>query len=95
MNPRTPDDGDFDAQAARMLDNVDSLLAGHGASRASLASGVTYLKHARDADALQRICRRRGFDAFPCAVVQADLCRPELLCETEVVAVLPPAAAQA
>lgn len=87
--------GDFAAQATRMIDNLESLLAGQGATRDDLASGVTYLKHARDAAALHEIHRRRGFDRFPCAVVQADLCRPELLCETEVVAVLPPAAAPA
>jgi enamine deaminase RidA (YjgF/YER057c/UK114 family) len=91
---RTVHVGDFSAQAARMLDNIDSLLTGQGAARATLASAVTYLKHARDAEELRRICARRGFDV-PCAVVVADLCRPELLCETEVVAVLPPAAAQA
>jgi enamine deaminase RidA (YjgF/YER057c/UK114 family) len=87
--------GDFAAQAARMLDNIDSLLAGHGATRDDLASGVTYLKHARDAATLHELDRQRGFDRFPCAVVQADLCRPELLCETEVVAVLPPGRARA
>ena len=35
----------------------------------------------------------RGFDNFPCAIVKAPLCRPELLCETEAVAVLPLATA--
>lgn len=87
---RTVHVGDFAAQAERMLDNIESLLAGHGAARADLASGITYLKRASDAVALQAIYRRRGFDAFPCAIVEAGLCRPELLCETEVVAVLPP-----
>lgn len=86
---RTVHVGDFAAQAERMLDNVDSLLTGHGAARTDLASGVTYLKRASDADVLHEIYRRRGFDHFPCAIVEADLCRPELLCETEAVAVLP------
>lgn len=92
---RTVHVGDFAAQVERMLDNVDSLLDGHGATHADLAGGVTYLKRARDAAALHEIYRRRGFDAFPCAVVEADLCRPELLCETEVVAFLPPTATAA
>ena len=86
---RTVHVGDFAAQAERMLDNIESLLEGHGAARADLASGVTYLKRASDAAALRALYRRRGFDAFPCAIVEAGLCRPELLCETEVVAVLP------
>lgn len=92
---RTVHVGNFAAQVERMLDNVESLLAGHGAARADLASGVTYLKRASDAAALYEIYRRRGFDTFPCAIVVADLCRPELLCETEAVAVLPPSETRA
>jgi enamine deaminase RidA (YjgF/YER057c/UK114 family) len=87
--------GDFAAQAERMLDNIASLLAQQGADVGSLVSGVTYVRHARDAGALRALYRRRGFDGFPCALVQAPLCRPDLLCETEVVAMLPPAAAGA
>ena len=82
--------GDFAAQAERMLDNIESLLAGQGATFADLMSGVTYVKRADDASLLRDLYRRRGFAGFPCAVVEAALCRPELLCETEVVAMLPP-----
>jgi enamine deaminase RidA (YjgF/YER057c/UK114 family) len=92
---RTVHAGDFTAQAERMLDNVESLLARREATFASLVSGVTYLKRAADAPTLRTLYRRRGFEGFPCAVVEAGLCRPELLCETEVVALLPPAAAGA
>ena len=48
-----------------------------------------------DAATLRTLYRQRGFDGFPCALVQAPLCRPDLLCETEVVALLPPATAGA
>ena len=84
--------GEFEAQAERMLDNIESLLAREGAAFASLISGVTYLRYPSDAPVLRSICRRRGFEGFPCALVEAVLCRPELLCETEAVAMLPPAA---
>jgi len=90
---RTAHAGDFRAQAERMLDNVESLLAGQGATFQNLLSGITYLKRPGDAAALDALYRQRGFEGFPNAVVIAPLCRPELLCEVEAVAVLPPATA--
>lgn len=92
---RTVHGGDFAAQAERMIDNIVSLLARQGADLANLVSGGTYVRDARDAAALRALYQRRGFDGFPCALVQAPLCRPDLLCETEVVALLPPATAAA
>jgi enamine deaminase RidA (YjgF/YER057c/UK114 family) len=92
---RTVHPGDFPAQVDRMLDNVASLLAGQGATFADVVSGVTYLRNPDDAPALRAMFRRRGFDGFPCAQVEAPLCRPELLCETEVLAILPRATAGA
>jgi 2-iminobutanoate/2-iminopropanoate deaminase len=86
---RTVHARDVAAQAERMLDNIASLLERNGASFASLTSGITYLRHASDGPALRALYRRRGFDAFPLALVVAPLCRRDLLCETEVVAMLP------
>ena len=92
---RTVHLGHFEAQVDRMLDNIASLLARQGASFENLASGVTYLKNPSDAPALRSMLRKRGFDGFPCALVEAPLCRPDLLCETEAVALLPAATAEA
>ncbi len=92
---RTVHPGDFAAQADRMLHNIASLLAQQGAAFEHLISGVTYLKHPSDAPVLHSMYRQRGFDGFPCALVETPLCRPELLCEAEVVAMLPLAAAEA
>ena len=86
---RTVHVGNFEAQADRMLGNIASLLAEHGARFENVTSGVTYLKNRGDASALRSLCRKRGFDGFPCVLVEAALCRPELLCESEVVAILP------
>lgn len=86
---RTAHVGDFGGQTARMLDNVASLLAEQGAGFEHVVSAVAYLRNAADAAALEEAFRARGFGGFPCAVVEAALCRPELLCETEAVAVLP------
>jgi enamine deaminase RidA (YjgF/YER057c/UK114 family) len=92
---RTVHVGHFEAQVDRMLDNIASLLARQGASFENLASGIVYLKNPSDAPALRSMLRKRGFDGFPCAVVEAPLCRPDLLCETEAVALLPAATAGA
>ena len=81
--------GDFTAQVDRMLRNVATLLEGQGASVADLVSGVTYLRNPADASRLRAIYRDRGLHGFPCAVVEAPLCRPELLCEAEVLGLLP------
>jgi len=86
---RTVHPGKLAAQAERMLHNVASLLVRQGATFDDLMSGVAYLKHRGDAPALRETFRRHGFDGFPCTLVEAPLCRPELLCEVEVVATLP------
>jgi enamine deaminase RidA (YjgF/YER057c/UK114 family) len=92
---RTVHVGDFEAQVDRMLHNIASLLDQQGATFGSLVSGVTYLKNPSDAPVLRAMCRARGFDGFPCALVEAPLCRPELLCEAEAIAILPLAPAGA
>ncbi len=86
---RTVHVGDFEAQVDRMLHNIASLLARQGATFENLVSGVGYLRNQNDAPVLRSMFRKRGFDGFPCALVEAPLCRPELLCETEAVAILP------
>jgi enamine deaminase RidA (YjgF/YER057c/UK114 family) len=86
---RTVHVGDFEAQVERMLMNISSLLAAHGASFRNLVSAITYLKNPGDAQRLREIFHERGFDGFPTALVEAPVCRPDLLCEAEAVAVLP------
>jgi enamine deaminase RidA (YjgF/YER057c/UK114 family) len=73
---RTVHVGGFAAQAERMLDNIESLLARQGASFASLVSGVTYLKRPGDAPVLHALYRRRGFAGFPCAIVRPTCAGP-------------------
>lgn len=86
---RTVHVGDFGAQAKRMLVNISSLLEAHGASFQDLVSAVAYVKNAGDAPLLRAIFHEHGFEGFPCTLVEAPICRPDLLCETEAVAVLP------
>ena len=90
---RTAHVGDFQAQAVRMLHNVASLLAQREATFADLVSGVIYLKRRSDTPVLRSQLRAHGLDGLPIALLEAPLCRPELLCEIEVVAMLPAATA--
>jgi 2-iminobutanoate/2-iminopropanoate deaminase len=86
---RTAHPGKFEAQAARMLTNVTALLEGQGATFGDVVSAVTYLKRPADAERLRAMLHEAGFEGFPNALVAASICRPELLCETEVLAILP------
>lgn len=90
---RTAHVGDFDAQADRMLVNVAALLEKQGATFGDVVSAITYLKDPADAQALREKLIKAGFEGFPNVLVEARVCRPDLLCETEVLAVLPRTAA--
>jgi enamine deaminase RidA (YjgF/YER057c/UK114 family) len=81
--------GDLEAQVERMLVNVAALLEGQGATFGDVVSAITYLKRPADAQRLRKKLREAGFEGFPHALVAAPICRPELLCETEALAVLP------
>jgi enamine deaminase RidA (YjgF/YER057c/UK114 family) len=86
---RTAHPGDFDAQAERMLVNIAALLEGQGARFGDIVSAISYLKRPEDAARLRASLRAAGFEGFPHALVVAPICRPDLLCETEALAVLP------
>jgi enamine deaminase RidA (YjgF/YER057c/UK114 family) len=88
---RTVHVGDVDAQAERMLLNIAALLDRQGAGFGDVVSAITYLKHPADESRLREKLRAAGFHGFPHAMVTAPICRPELLCETEALAVLPAA----
>ena len=47
------------------------------------------LKSAGDFELFREICAERGLAEAPNTIVQADVCRPELLCEMEAIAVVP------
>jgi enamine deaminase RidA (YjgF/YER057c/UK114 family) len=81
--------GDFDAQVDRMLMNVATLLEHQGAGFDDIVSAVTYLKRPDDEQRLRQKLREAGYHGFPNVMVVAPVCRPELLCETEALAVLP------
>ena len=82
--------GELGAQVDRMLRNVRALLGAQGADFGDIVSGVTYLKPGEDASLLRARLEAGGFGDFPHAIVEATVCRPEFLCETEVLAIRPP-----
>jgi hypothetical protein len=49
------------------------------------------LKHPADAVRLREKLHEAGFEGFPHPLVVAPICRPDLLCETKALAVLPQA----
>jgi enamine deaminase RidA (YjgF/YER057c/UK114 family) len=79
---------DFEGQARRMLLNVEALLKAQGADFRDVVSAITYVKHPEDAQRLEEIFQEAGYRDFPNVIVAAEVCRPELLCETEALAVL-------
>ena len=85
---RTAHRDDFESQADRMLVNIAALLEGQGASFGDVVSAITYLKRPEDAARLREKIHEVGFEGFPNALVVAPICRSDLLCETEVLAVL-------
>jgi len=85
---RTAHVGALDAQADRMLLNIAALLQRQGATFGDVVHAITYLKAPSDAEPLRRRLHAAGFEGFPHAWVVAPVCRPELLCETEAIAVV-------
>ena len=85
--------GDISGQSARTLLNIEQLLAGCGAAPTDIVRGTTYLKRADDYGVFLRTWQERGFpESIPHTICRADVCRPDWLCETEVVAIFPPQA---
>jgi len=80
--------GELRPQIERMLRNVQELLQAQGATFADLAHAVTYLKSAGYADRYRQICAEWGVEEVPHTIVEANVCRPELLTEMEAVAVI-------
>jgi hypothetical protein len=78
-----------------MLLNVRTLLEGQGAGFADIACAVTYLKHPEHESAARRHLDAAGYGGFPMLMLHAPICRDDLLCETEALALLPAAATAA
>jgi enamine deaminase RidA (YjgF/YER057c/UK114 family) len=80
---------DVQRQIERMLVNVRELLKPHGATFADVAQVITYLKWRDELDLFRKIWQEWGLDGLPNTFVEAGVCRPNLLCEMEAIAIIP------
>ncbi len=85
----TAHSGDLRGQLERMLWNIEELLKAQGAGFPDLVHAVTFLKSCEHSPLFRKLCDDRGIVDVPHTIVQADVCRPELLCEMEAIAVVP------
>ena len=76
-------------QIERMLLNIQELLKPHGATMQDLTQAATFLKHREYLEMYEEILEQWGIRSVPNTLVEAGVCRPNLLCEMEAVAVLP------
>jgi enamine deaminase RidA (YjgF/YER057c/UK114 family) len=90
--------GDFDAQCLRTYRNLTQLLAAEKASWHDVVWTTCYLQDIdRDYEAFNKVrsmfLTAIGLDPLPASTgIQATLCRPELLVEIQVIAIVPRAA---
>jgi len=80
---------DIEKQIHRMLLNVQELLRPHGSSFGDIVQAITYLKTADYFETFQGLCQKWDIANLPNTIVEAGVCRPNLLCELEAIAILP------
>lgn len=81
--------GDSRRQIERMLLNVKELLSAQGASFEDLTQIATFLKHKEYLELYELILEEWGIRHIPNTFVETGVCRPDLLCEMEAIAILP------
>ena len=82
---------DIQKQIERMLLNVRELLRPHGSTFADVVQVITYLKHARYLPTFLDTWKQWELNGLPNSFVEAGVCRPDLLCELEAIAIIPTA----
>lgn len=86
--------GDFRKQIERTFANLTALLSSEGATWRDVVRTTCYLKHMeRDYPAFNEIRKAfydaEGLEPYPASTaIQAELCRPELLVEIELIAAI-------
>ena len=91
ISPRghTEHAGDVAAQVDRTIDVVGALLASRDLSWDDVTDGLAYVKRIEDADAVTKRFERKQIEGLPFMIVNADICRDDLLFELEVNAISP------
>ncbi len=80
--------GDFDSQAKRTIDNIESLLASGGAVFDDICQASAFIKFPEDVERMHRILRQRGLESLPLVCTIEDICRDDLLVELDATAVI-------
>ena len=80
--------GDFDAQARRTIDNVESVLASGGAVFDDVCQASAFIKFPDDVERMRRILELRGLEDLPLVCTIEDICRDDLLVELDATAVI-------
>ncbi len=86
--------GDVTAQTRRMFTNIKGLLESEGADWHDVVRTTCYLADFRDYDAFNEVRNafytEEALDPLPASTcIEARICRPELLVEAEVIAMIP------
>lgn len=76
--------GDVAAQTARTCEVVEAILQSRGMGWSDVTRATAYVRHAQDADVLQRHIAVTGMPALPVVVAHNVICRDDLLFELEV-----------
>ena len=90
---KTAHSGDFLAQTKKTFKNLTALLQSEGASWHDVVKTTCYLKDMRHYDIFNKFrnqfYKQQRLNPFPASsCVEASLCRPELLVEIELIAIL-------
>lgn len=80
---------DVRKQVERMLVNVRELLAAQDSSFSDMVQVITYLKYADYLPVFLDCWKKWGLSGLPNTFVEAGVCRPDLLCEMEAIAIVP------
>jgi len=85
--------GDVEAQAARMLENIETLLNEGGATLNDVVQSIVYLRDVADYEVASRYLDQR-LPSTPRVITLAPVCRPAWLIEMECIAIIPAADAR-
>ena len=91
--------GDLRAQTRRMFENIKGLLEAEGADWHDVVRTTCYLADFRNYDEFNEVrnafYEAEGLDPLPASTcIEARICRPELLVETEAIAIIPKGSAR-
>lgn len=81
-------EGNVSAQVERTIEVIEELIGKKGAKLKDICSATVYLKRADDLGAFKEIAQKRIFEGIPAVIVNADICRDELLFEMDAVAII-------